>query len=173
MSEDEVPLVERDTAPDRNETVAERIDRNWGELLQELRVTQTGVQILFAFLLVLPFQQRFDVLGDAERWLYLVVVLLMTISTSLNLAPVITHRLLFRRHKKDVLLEVSDRLAKWSFISLGLALVGAVALVVDVVVGPAAALGAVAVVALLILGLWVVLPWVLLRQHEGDGTPRY
>ena len=153
-------------AAERDETPSERADRNWDELLQELRVTQTGVQILFAFLLVLPFQQRFSMLDQTERVLYIVVVLLITVSTTLNLAPVITHRILFARHRKAVLVEVSDRLARWSFVTLALALVGAVALVVDAVLGRTAGVLVGVGVALLVAVVWGVLPSTLLRRAQ-------
>lgn len=152
------------TGPGRDESAADRVDRNWNELLQELRVTQTGVQILFAFLLILPFQQRFSELDEFDRRLYVAVVFLITLSTVANLAPVIAHRFLFRRHRKDVLIRTSDRLGKISFLALGLALIGAVALVLDLVVGDQAAMILVAVVGLAIVGLWLVLPSVLLSR---------
>lgn len=156
--------------PDRDETTAERIDRNWGELLQELRVTQTGVQILFAFLLVLPFQQRFEMLESVDRWMYVAVMTLITMSTVLNLAPVITHRILFAQHKKDQLMQVSDLLAKASFVALGLALLGAIVLVIDVVAGRAWALGVAAGVGSMMLGLWIVLPALILRRPGSEGS---
>src|SRR5215213_2429038 len=82
------------------ETERERINRNWDELLQELRVTQTGVQILTGFLLTLPFQQRFEDLDDYQRDLFLVLVLLAVLTTALIVAPVSLHRILFRKHLK-------------------------------------------------------------------------
>ena len=108
MSEDptDLPSGERDESP------AERLDRNWSELLQELRVTQTGIQILSGFLLTLPFQSRFD---DLSPWLvaiFLTAVVLGTLTTGVIVAPVTAHRLLFRRHAKDVLVMAGDRMAK-------------------------------------------------------------
>lgn len=94
---------------DRRETPTERLDRNWNEILQELRVTQTGVQILTGFLLTVPFQQRFEELTGTQREIYLVLVVLAAITTGLMVAPVSLHRMLFRRRAKASLVAVADR----------------------------------------------------------------
>src|SRR5215212_2416243 len=85
--------------PSRRETEMERMDRNWNELLQELRVTQTGVQILTGFLLTLPFQQRFTELDTFQVTVFCIAVLLSSTATALIVAPVSYHRLLFRQRK--------------------------------------------------------------------------
>jgi len=149
----------------RDETTAERMDRHWNEMLQELRVTQTGVQILFAFLLVLPFQQRFADLNPTSRTIYVVVVCLAALSTALTMAPVITHRFLYAKHKKDVLMTVSHRLTQASFVALGLTLTGALLLVVDMVLDHGTALLIVGAIVAVILVLWVILPLMLLRRR--------
>lgn len=164
------PSREHANARERHETAAERLDRNWNELLQELRVSQTGVQVLFAFLLVLPFQSRFGELDPFDRELYLVVVLLVALSTVLNLAPVVIHRVLFARHQKDVLVRVSGPLAVWSLATLGCALVGALALVVDVVAGARPAAVVSGGLALLLLVLWAVVPLALRRRERPSST---
>src|SRR5690606_32068463 len=87
----------------RNETASERLDRNWNEILQETRVTQTGIQILTGFLLTVPFQQRFTELTEQQRMFYLGLVLLAAVTTGLVVAPVSLHRWLFRRRAKDQL----------------------------------------------------------------------
>src|SRR3954453_3480738 len=94
-----------DAEPDdgRTETANQRADRNWNELLQELRVTQTGTQILTGFLLTIPFQQRFAKLDSYQENLYLVLVLLAVPATILFVAPVALHRVLFRRRMKPQL----------------------------------------------------------------------
>lgn len=154
--------------PERNETPAERIDRNWAELLQELRVTQTGVQILFAFLLTLPFQSRFDVISGARTFVYVAVVVLVAVSAICNLTPVVVHRLVFARHRKDSLVATSDRLTKTGLVGLGLALIGAVWLIADIVIGRLAAHAMAGGLALLLGWLWIVVPFRLLkRAHEG------
>src|SRR5919112_2806245 len=101
------------TAQDeRDETETERLDRNWGELLQELRVLETGTQILTGFLLTVAFQQRFTELNDGQVTLYIVLVSLCCLAAVLALAPVSLHRLLFRQGRKDALVRWTDRLLR-------------------------------------------------------------
>jgi uncharacterized membrane protein YbjE (DUF340 family) len=163
MSADHEPRPEHQRQADadgaeRDETPTERADRNWDELLQELRVTQTGIQILSGFLLTLPFQQRFTTLDDSLRTLYLVAVALATVSTGLVVAPVAAHRLLFRQHRKTELVTTADRLAKLGLTSLGLTVVVVLALVFGVVLGDTAALIAGAAALALFIVLWVLVP---------------
>src|ERR1041385_4791930 len=88
----------------RTESKPQKFDRQWNELLQEMRVLQTGVQVLTGFLLTIPFQQRFDRLSDVERRLYIAAVGLAVLSTLFLIAPVSMHRMLFRRGERDRLL---------------------------------------------------------------------
>lgn len=152
----------------RSETPAERMDRHWNEMLQELRVTQTGVQVIFAFLLILPFQQRFQEVDDFSRRLYVVVVCLVAVSAVLTLAPVITHRFLYAKHKRDMLLTVADWFTKTAFVTIGLALTGALLLALDMVIDRQAAMVTAAVGAVLLLLVWVVVPIALLRAGGGE-----
>ena len=92
----------------REESEAERLDRNFGEQLQELRIAQAGVQILFAFLLTIPFQQRFTSLTDLQRDIYVVTLLSMAISTLVFMTPVAMHRMLFREGLKDFVVRHTD-----------------------------------------------------------------
>lgn len=156
----------------RDETPGERIDRHWNEMLQELRVTLTGVQLLFAFLLTVPFQQRFEELNDFSRILYVVVICLAATSTAVTLAPVITHRFLYTKHKKDVLLTLSDGLTKASFVLIGLTLAGALLLVIDMVLTHSSAAIIVGGITLVVIVLWAVVPTMLLRRH-GDDPSEY
>lgn len=165
MSDDE-PAGE--SRPERVESPAERIDRNWNELLQELRVTQTGVQILTGFLLMLPFQSRFDVLGDDQRAVYLWVVSFSLASTALLLTPVVVHRMLFRTHAKDVILTVSTRLAVAGLFLLAAAVAGVVWLVWGVVAGGHRSLWAAGAVAAAVVVLWVVLPLLMRRRVSEE-----
>ncbi|WP_083454803.1 DUF6328 family protein, partial [Nostocoides japonicum] len=128
----------------RNETPVERLDRHWLELLQELRVVQTGVQILSAFLLTIPFQARFGELSDEQRLLYLVAVSLGVLATGLIIAPVSIHRLLFRKQERPVLVRQSDILAKLGLVTLAGCLTASITLIVSFVVGTVAALVAAA-----------------------------
>ena len=153
----------------RDETAFERADRNWDELLQELRVTQTGIQILSGFLLTLPFQQRFTQLDAPLRALFLTAVALATISTCLVVAPVAWHRLAFRQGRKIQLVDAADRLAKVSLVFIGLTVVAVLALVFGFVLGDGAAVVA-GVAALVVFALlWLVLPLTTLRGTERKG----
>lgn len=148
----------------RNETEAEKYDRNWIELLQELRVAQTGVQILAGFLLTLPFTNRFSDLGDGYRTLFLVAFGLASLAIALIIAPVSAHRFLFGRHEKDVLVHVSSGFAKVGLAALALTIVAVVVLIFGVVMGTTTGVVAGAVVLLFFLLVWVVLPWRLMRR---------
>ena len=161
-----------DPAPDppgsgagRHETANERMDRNWSELLQELRVTQTGTQILTGFLLTIPFQQRFDTLDSSQRGTYLVLVILAMIATALLVAPVALHRHLFRRRRKALVVSQGDRLARLGLLVLGLVLTGCTYLLFDVVLDHAMAFAAGGFVGAVLLLLWFLVPRVL-------STPR-
>ncbi len=155
-----------DAAPDdgRRETQNERADRNWNELLQELRVTQTGTQILTGFLLTLPFQQRFTELNGFQTGLYLVLVALAVLATALFVAPVSLHRLLFRRRLKPELVTAGGRFARAGLVVLGMVIVGSATLIFDVVVsrGVALAVGGASLVLLAVC--WWVLPHRLARR---------
>lgn len=136
----------------RNETEAQRLDRNYSELLQELRVAETGVQILFAFLLGIAFQQRFADIDAFQRAVYLGTLICSAVSALLLIAPVAAHRLLFRRHLKDELVAFTGRVAVGGLAFLLLAVLGAVVLIVDVVANrPAAFIVAAALAA---VGIW-------------------
>ena len=150
------------------ESQAERIDRNWNEMLQELRVAQTGVQILSGFLLTLPFQQRFQTLTDAQRSTFLVAFSSAILATCLLVAPVSSHRLLFRKHEKDALVGASNVLAKAGLSALALAVVTVLFLIFSVVAGTTAALLAALAASVIFITLWVALPLALLRQGRGE-----
>ena len=152
----------------RRETQAERLDRNWDELLQELRVAQTGVQILTGFLLIVPFQQRFEVLEDANRMVYLVAFSLAIAATAFMVAPVSAHRLLFRRYAKEQLVRMGHRCALAGLGCLALSICAVAFLIFDMVVGDAAALTAAAVVLVLFVANWLVIPLVLRREATPE-----
>jgi hypothetical protein len=169
---DAVDHPERDQAWDtasRSETETERLDRNWVSLLQELRVVQTGVQLLTGFLLTLPFQQRFDVLDTTMRVVYLITVGSSVCATVLLEAPVAIHRLLFRRHRIQFLVSAADRLAYAGLLMMGLALTGVTVIIFGAVAGATA--GAIAGVCAVIAQVffWVAFPlWV---RHEPPPPP--
>jgi uncharacterized membrane protein YedE/YeeE len=147
------------TAPARpGETEAERDDRNLAELLQELRVAGLGVQVLFGFLLSLPFTTRFAVLGHAQRTLYVTALLLAALSTALLLGPVAYHRLVFRRRLKQNLIRAANVMAICGLAAVGLTVSAAVLLVLSYVVKGAAAVVLSAVIGCLFAALWFVFP---------------
>jgi Family of unknown function (DUF6328) len=148
----------------RGETEMERLDRNWNSLLQELRVVQTGVQLLTGFLLTLPFQQRFDILREPMRIVYLVTVGCSVAATVLLIAPVGIHRLLFRRHRLQVLVSAAHRCAYAGLALLGLALTGVTVIIFVAVAGCSAGLIAGACALTLFAFFWWALP-LLLRTH--------
>ena len=152
------------------ESERERIDRNWNELLQELRVAQTGVQILTAFLLTLPFQPAFKELSDTRTYVYVGVLLSAMMSMLFLLSPVARHRALFHRGVRPWLVEAANMISRGGLVLLVAANVGAVWLVLDVVLGVAAASIAGAILAGFTTIGWLVLPaWVLKeRGTESD-----
>lgn len=142
----------------RHETEDERADRRWEDLLQELRVVQTGTQLIAGFLLTLPFQERFEELSGPQVALYLVLVVLAVLTVALVLTPIAVHRRLAGRYVKPRLVEVASRLARAVLGSAAALLVGIVGFVFWVVLGAVPALVAAGVAALVLLGLLVVLP---------------
>ncbi|WP_223291097.1 DUF6328 family protein [Streptomyces avicenniae] len=146
----------------------ERADRNFAELLQELRVTQTGVQMLFAFLLTLAFSARFPELDTAQRVMYVTTLLLALVATVMFTAPAAMHRQLFGLGAKRTIVDTSSRLAGAGLAALGLSLTGALLLVVDVVFGRAAGIAVGSTAFLLCLVTWVGLPQHL-RRKAGPG----
>lgn len=155
----------------RDESPSERADRNWSEVLQELRVMQTGTQILTGFLLALAFQPAFADLSDGERTFYLVLVVLSALSSIVALAPVALHRFLFRRHAKPVVVAYGHAALITALLTVSLLLVGVVAFVFDVVVGLAAAWVAFCALAAVILALWIIAPAVIRARHSVQAPP--
>jgi Family of unknown function (DUF6328) len=154
----------------RRETESERLDRNWSSLLQELRVAQTGVQLLTGFLLTLPFQQRFDHLGYGMRVVYLATVGCSVGSTVLLIAPVGMHRLLFRRRRLRTLVSSAHRFAISGLLLLGAALVGVTIVIFDTVSGSLAGTVAGACAALALMLFWAVLPiWQRRSDDRSDA----
>lgn len=150
------------------ETATERLDRNWSSLLQELRVVQTGGQLLTGFLLTLPFQQRFDALDGDMRVTYLATVATAVISTVLLVAPVGMHRVLFRRHRLGDLVAIAHRLAFTGLLLLGLALSGVAVIIFAAVAGRTAGVVAGGVALLLILACWVALPFGVRARDSAE-----
>ena len=156
----------------RGERPLERADRNMVEMLQELRVAQTGVQILFAFLLSLSFTERFADIDDFQQWTYVVTLLLTALTTGLLVAPAAIHRMLFGRGVKAATVRIGHRLFVAGLASLTLTLVGAVLLVLDVAVGRTFALWSAAALGIVLIFLWFVLPLPVRNRNdrEDDGV---
>lgn len=133
------PEADIDPSDGRHETLNERLDRNWNEILQELRVTQTGTQILTGFLLTVAFQPKFADLTRFQHTVYLILVVTAVLTTALGLAPVNLHRGLFRRHAKWVVVGVAHVILRLALVGVAVILVGTTLLIFDLVVGRRAA----------------------------------
>lgn len=141
------------------ETRKERVDRELIELLNELRVALPGVQFLFAFLLVVPFQQRGTELTDFQRDVYFVTLLAAAVATGLLIAPAAQHRVLFRKHDKEDLLRRSSRSALAGLVVLAVAISAAVLLVVDVIFDLTQAWITAGAIAALLVYWWIAVPY--------------
>jgi hypothetical protein len=149
----------------------ERVDRELIELLNELRVALPGVQVLFAFLLVVPFSQRFDVLSAADRRVYFAAVLGSAAASAFLIAPSAHHRLRFRSGNKERMLKVANVLAVAGMVALAFSM-GCVVYVISAVLHSATTAAVVAgVVTAGIVGLWFVLPLTYPRGDEGPPVP--
>jgi Family of unknown function (DUF6328) len=153
-------------ADDRDETSGEKLDRNTIELLNELRIAGSGIQILFAFLLVVPFNAGWVKTTSFERTVYFVTLVLVATAAVLLLAPAIHHRLLFRHHEKRYLVTSGNRLAIAGMAFLALGLTGILVLLSDYVVGGAAPIVIGLVTLAAVGGLWFGLP-LLRRRRES------
>jgi hypothetical protein len=153
----------------RDESEGERLDRNLGELLQELRVALPGVQVLFAFLLAVPFQQRFSEITEFQKDVYFATLLLTAISAVLLISPTTYHRLTFRMQQKDHLIFLANRFAIAGLAALALAMTGAIVLITDVLFGTTATI-VTGLAALFVFALfWYALP--LKRRFSSDREP--
>ncbi|MGE5694512.1 MAG: DUF6328 family protein [Candidatus Sericytochromatia bacterium] len=153
----------------RHESETERLDRNWGSLLQELRVAQTGAQLVTGFLLTLPFQQRFTVLSSIIKDVYLVTVACSIGATLLLVAPVLMHRMLFRQRRLRTLVSAAHRCAIAGVVLLGIAMVGVAVVIFDAVSGPTAGWVAGGCAAVAMTLLWIVLP--TFQRVTDDHAP--
>lgn len=153
----------------RQESEGERLDRNLAELLQELRVALPGVQVLFAFLLAVPFQQGFKDITAFQEKAYFVTLLLTAISAALLISPTSYHRMTFRRQQKKHLIFIANRLAIAGIACLALAMTGAITLITDVLFGTTATIVFGAAALTMFVLLWGALPLRRrLRSSEKD-----
>jgi hypothetical protein len=160
-----------DETDGRDESLNERMDRNWNEILQELRVTQTGTQIFTGFLLTIAFQTRFDELTTFQLRVYLVLVVAAVLTTALGLAPVNLHRGLFREGAKVTIVQAAHIIMRITLAGVAVMLIGTMLLIFDLVVGRTAALVAAGVMLLIVIIIAVLPP--ILRSirptHATDG----
>ncbi|MDX2916701.1 MULTISPECIES: DUF6328 family protein [Streptomyces] len=152
----------------REETQEERADRQWSELLQELRVAQTGVQILFGFLLAVVFQSRFEDLGDIDRDIYVVTVMLGSATAAALIGPVSYHRLLTGRRMKPETVLWASRMTVLGLVLLFCTMCSTLLLIMRVALHNETALWLVGGMALWFLACWFVFPlWALARGRSG------
>lgn len=149
---------------DRNETEDERLDRKWNDLLQELRVMQTGAQLTAGFLLTLPFQSSFSDLDAFQTRLYLTLVLLAAATTALVMSAVAVHRRLSGEHVKERVVVAAHRITIGVLTTISLLITGMVLLIFDVVLERSLALVWTGGIAALVLGLVVAVPHYLARD---------
>lgn len=159
----------------REESEGERLDRNLSELLQELRVALPGVQVLFAFLLAVPFQQNFTEITSFQERVYFATLLLTAASAVLLIAPSAFHRMTFRLQQKDNLIFIANRLAIAGLGLLALAMTGAVMLITDVLFGAAATIVISGLTLAAFVAFWALLPLryrLSLKRSERSGSDR-
>lgn len=142
----------------RHETTTERLDRNWTSILQELRVSQTGTQIITGFLLAAAFQPRFQSLDAYQLTIYLTLISAAIVTTALGLGPVSLHRHLFHRHAMAQIVAIGSIMLRATLIGLSVVLTGTALLIFDVVVGRTAGLLAGGMILLTTVLIWLVLP---------------
>lgn len=152
----------------RHETQAERMDRLFADLLQELRVMQTGAQLTSGFLLTLPFQTRFTTLGTLEKDVYLALVVVSLLTTTLVMSAVAVHQRLSGRHVKDRVVAAGRRLLTGVLVTLALLVAGIGFFVFDMVADLGVAIAAGGALAVLLAGLLLVLPRLLLSRDPED-----
>lgn len=150
---------------------ADRLTRNWNELLQEIRVIETGVQILTGFLLTIPFSQRFGDLTAFQRDLYLVVLAGSVATTALVVAPVAFHRALFRHRQRHWLVEAANQCARMGLVMTALTSSGVLFLVFDVAVGSTAGVVAFVLSLGLFALLWAGSPLLAGHRRQDPGSP--
>lgn len=155
----------------RDETEDERLDRNLGELLQELRVALPGVQVLFAFLLAVPFQQNFEKVSQFEKRVYFATLLLTALSAALLIAPSAYHRITFRYQQKHRLVFIANRLAIAGLAALALAMTCAILLITHLLFGTAATILTTTLALAMYIVLWAVLPLKRRLKYRDEGLP--
>lgn len=160
------PGSDDESAPATGETRDERLNRELIELLNELRIALPGVQVLFAFLLTVPFSGRFETLGDAQRGLYFATFVGTAVATVLFMAPAAYHRIQFRQRDKERMIRTSNRFAIVGTIFLASSITSAASLITELLFGPLAAFGIAAATLALVVWVWYAIP--LSRRVRDD-----
>ncbi|HVF77022.1 MAG TPA: DUF6328 family protein [Solirubrobacteraceae bacterium] len=137
-----------------DETEEERLNRQLDQLLNEVRVAMPGVQVLFAFLLAVPFQQRFAQVSEFQRTVYFATLLASAAASAFFIAPTAYHRLMFEGGDKPMLVRIGNKFALMGLVCLALAMNGAVLLVTDVLFSPSTVVVTITATAVLYIGLW-------------------
>jgi hypothetical protein len=163
-----IPHPPGERAPAKPESNQQRVNRNFNELLQEVRVAQTGVQILFGFLLTVPFSNRWPRVTALQEIVYTLTVLACAVAVALLVAPVSLHRRVFRKGRKPDLVRWADNLARAGLRALLVAVIGVVFLVLDAVRGVVLAAPLTVAVALVYVLLWYRLPNSVRKDAEDD-----
>ena len=161
--------VDMPPQPPREETQFERTDRNLAELLNELRVALPGVQVLFAFLLIVPFSQRYNTITEFERDLYFGVLICTALASMLLIAPSIHHRLEFRKRDKEFLVVTANRMTIAGLTLLAVAMTGAITLITHVLFGTTTAVITTAAIAVGFATVWYAIPLrrlAVTRRHD-------
>jgi hypothetical protein len=153
----------------RDESESQRLDRNLNELLQELRVVLPGVQVLFAFLLAVPFQQHFDKVTEFQKDVYFATLMLTALSAALLMSPSAYHRITFRLQQKDHLIWLANRFAIVGLGALALAMTGAIVLVTDFLFGTAMTIAAGVAALGFFVVFWYALP--MKRRISAAADP--
>lgn len=153
----------------RQETEKQRWDRNFSDLLQELRVAQTGVQILFAFLLTLPFSNGFPRTTAFQKDTYIVALLAAAFATAMIISPVAFHRALFRQGRKPELVRYAHRMATGGLAFTLVSMVSSVLLITDYLLNIWVALVLTAVAAGFFLTFWAAIPWARRSWIDEDA----
>jgi hypothetical protein len=154
---------------DEEESRTERTTRKWNEMLQELRVAQTGVQVLTGFLLTVPFSQRFGDLEQTTKNAYLVTVCSAILSAGLLIAPVAFHRVLFGKSEKEWLIGAANSAARAGLAMMAVTMIGVMFVVFDLVVGRTGAVLSSSITAAVLVTLWLVVPWVGGEVNDSES----
>ncbi|HEX6116401.1 MAG TPA: DUF6328 family protein [Solirubrobacterales bacterium] len=158
------------SSSESGETEKERLDRNFQELLQGLRVALPGVQVLFAFLLVVPFQQGYADVTDFQQKIYFGTLLCTAVASACLIAPPVRHRLLFRQGVKDWILFNSNSVVQVGFVFLAIAISGVILLISDFIYDSTAAVIATTGIGLILAWLWFVSPLIERAKEGVEGS---